>query len=71
MTHIYRVYRVESGRWAHVPFAEGVLSYCNGYVDAMDSLYPSPAYQIRKFGIVTRDMSIVRETNGRNAVHTN
>jgi hypothetical protein len=57
--------------WYKVPFIEHrSRSYCDGYVDAMDSLYPSDPCRIIKEdedGIKT----VVRETKGRGAVHLN
>ena len=45
-------------------------AYCDGYIDAMDSLYPSDPCRIIKEdenGVKT----VVRETKGRGAVHLN
>ena len=57
--------------WYKVAFIEHrTRSYCDGYVDAMDSLYPSDPCRIIKEdedGIKT----VVRETKGRGAVHLN
>jgi hypothetical protein len=46
-------------KWEKVLFTEGnTKSYCDGYVDAMDTLYPSPRYRI------IRDGCVIRETVG-------
>lgn len=48
------------GEWVKVPFTESdIKAYCDGYVDAMDSLYPSRPYRIVKDG------KVIRETKGR------
>lgn len=57
--------------WRRVPFAEHrTRAYCDGYVDACDSMYPSDPLRI-----VRQDKDgttkVVRETKGRGAVHTN
>lgn len=56
--------------WQPVPFTEAQsLQYCRGWVEAMDSLYPSPPYRIVK---ITGDTQIIlRQTTGRAAPHVN
>ena len=57
--------------WFKVPFAEHrTRAYCDGYVDAFDSLYPSDPHRIVK---VEKDgtTKVVRETKGRGKVHVN
>lgn len=64
MKYHVEVYRSVGGnlcllRWMPVPFAESnTRAYCEGYVDAMDSLYPSAKYRIMKGD------EVLRETNG-------
>ncbi len=56
--------------WVATPFQSGSKDYCDGYLDAMDSLYPSAPYRIITYddkGIV----NVYRETKGRSSVHTN
>ena len=54
--------------WYKIPFIDSkTRGYCDGYVDAFDSLYPSDPHRIIK----TRSdgfEEIVRETNGRGEV---
>lgn len=57
--------------WRKVPFIEHrTKAYCDGYVDAMDSMYPSNPYRIVK---IEKDgtTKVVRTTNGRSCVHLN
>lgn len=66
----YQVQSYRNENWMNTPFAGGTLSYCRGWVDAMDSLYPSPRYRIAEF--VDGDLiRVVHETTGRAAAHTN
>jgi len=56
--------------WRDIPFAESKSrAYCDGYVDCMDSHYPSAPCRIIRIadGVET----VVRETRGRGDVHTN
>jgi len=57
--------------WFRIPFVEHkTRAYCDGYVDAMDSMYPSKPVRIvkkEKDGTI----KIVRETKGRGEVHVN
>lgn len=57
--------------WRKVPFAEHrTRAYCDGYVDAFDSMYPSKPLRIvseKKDG----DTKVVRETKGHGEVHLN
>lgn len=69
-TTMYYIERINNGIWYKIPFAESkTRNYCDGYVDAIDSMYPSDPCRIVKNdkGVI----SIVRETKGRSAVHTN
>ncbi|MCK9458533.1 MAG: hypothetical protein M0R80_02715 [Proteobacteria bacterium] len=57
--------------WRKVSFIEHkTRAYCDGYVDAFDSLYPSDPLRIVK---VEKDgiTKIVRTTKGRGTVHLN
>lgn len=54
--------------WRKVPFIENkVRAYCDGYVDACDSMYPSDPLRIIR--TVKGLTEIVRETKGRGEVH--
>ncbi len=58
-------------KWCKIPFTEHkTKAYCDGYVDAMDSMYPSKPMRITK---KEKDgtIKVVRETKGRESVHTN
>lgn len=56
--------------WTRIPFAESSsVKYCQGYVDAIDSHYPSPPLRIVRIEDCTQ--TVVRETKGRGSVHTN
>lgn len=68
--NVFRVYMNRNGGWAPIPFAEGTLAYCNGYVDAIDSLYPSNPCKIMKFNNATGEFKMIRETPGRTQPHT-
>ena len=68
---IFKVYAERNGRWSPIPFAEGTLAYCNGWVDAMDSLYPSNPHKIMKFNNKTGEFLQIRETKGRGIPHVN
>lgn len=57
--------------WFRIPFAESkTRSYCDGFVDACDSMYPSSPMRIVK---KEKDgtTKVIRETKGRGEVHTN
>jgi hypothetical protein len=57
--------------WFKIPFTEHKnRTYCDGYVDAIDSMYPSQPMRIVK---QEKDgtTKIVRETKGRGEVHVN
>jgi len=57
--------------WRAVDFASSnAVQYCHGYLDAMDSLYPSAKYRICKRDSPS-NMKVLRETGGRGEVHTN
>lgn len=71
-----KVYKVQVQRddlgWRTIPFAEGTRAYCDGWVDCMDSMYPSkPCRIICIDGKHPQPWHVVRETKGRGAVHTN
>jgi len=56
--------------WRRVPFAEHrTRAYCDGYVDAHDSMYPSRPMRI----IQEKDgtTKVIRETKGHSKVHVN
>ena len=59
----YRIeHRLPDGRWAALSGAMGPRSYCEGYMDALDSLYGGPDMQYRMVsldGLTTKD--VVRE----------
>jgi len=57
--------------WHKLMFTESrTRAYCDGYVDAFDSMYPSDPMRIVK---VEKDgtTKVVRETKGRGKVHVN
>jgi hypothetical protein len=60
----------DAGYWYNIPFQHGSRDYADGYVDAMDSMYPSHPYRI-----ITYDkeghVQVYRETRGRSHVRTN
>lgn len=66
----YQVQAYRNDTWADVSFAAGTKSYCQGYVDAMDSMYPSPRHRIIEY-VEDELIRVVYETAGRNAPHTN
>ena len=53
--------------WRDVPFASGNRSYCDGYLNCADSMYPSKPVRIVRLS----DDKVVRETKGRAAPHVN
>ena len=58
-------------QWKPIAFAESnSVQYCHGYVDAMDSLYPSPPFRICK-RISGAKFKVLRETNGRDIPRVN
>ena len=68
-------YHVEAYRksigWQRIPFAESTTrAYCDGWVDCMDSMYPSPPMRIVCID-GDKVLKVIRETKGRAAVHTN
>lgn len=69
----YQVHRwsVATEQWMEVPFAEGPLSYCKGWVDAMDSLYPSHPYRVVYINTGEGTIRVMHETRGNGAPHTN
>lgn len=57
--------------WMKIPFVEHrTKAYCEGYVHAFDSMYPSDPLRIVK---IEKDNStkIVLETKGKEKVHVN
>lgn len=71
MYYVEQKSKHEALGWRRVPFAEHkTRAYCDGFVDAFDSLYPSDPMRIVK---VEKDGSakVVRETRGHGKVHTN
>lgn len=68
---VYFVERLNGGIWYEMPFTEcSSKLYCEGYVDALDGLYPSDPLRIVK---KSEDGStkIVRETRGHGKIHLN
>lgn len=60
--------KIAYNTWTRVPFTEHrVRAYCDGYVDACDSHYPSEPMRIVKS--INEVTQIVRETRGRGKVH--
>jgi hypothetical protein len=70
MAKQFEVQRYGGDQWRTVNFTIGGLPYCRGYVDAMDSLYPSPPYRVVEL-VGSDEIRVVQETTGRAAVHTN
>lgn len=76
-----KFYKVQAHRdslgWRNVPFAESrTQAYCDGWVDCMDSMYPSPPMRIVRVDTASdRDaaaaFNVVRETRGRAKPHLN
>lgn len=68
---MYYVERQSPSGWQKISFTEHRRRcYCDGYVDAYDSMYPSnPMRIVKKEEDGTT--SVVRETKGRGEVHTN
>lgn len=69
--YTFFIERKFDGGWMKVSFTEtNQKAFCDGFLMAMDSLYPSAPYRIVKF---EKDgtKKIVKETRGHGAVHTN
>ena len=66
----YHVERSSSDGYRAIIGTYGARGYCEGWVDAMDSLYPSVPYRIVAT-YADGSIEVVRETKGRSAVHTN
>lgn len=67
---MYYVERQTDLSWRRVPFAEHrTRAYCDGYVDAFDSMYPSDPLRVVKQE--KDEVKVVRETKGRGKVHLN
>ena len=56
--------------WRPISFAAGTLQYCEGWVDAMDSCYPSKPMRIVAT-FADGSIQVVRKTEGRSGVHLN
>lgn len=69
MAASFHVERLFCTGWRKLAFTERNLSYCEGYVDALDSLYPSDSMRIVK--AVNGKESVVREVAGKAGVHLN
>jgi hypothetical protein len=66
----FQVYNCKDGKPQPVlSIAEGSLAYCNGWVDAMDSMYPSKACMIIRHDTKSGELKVVRETKGRGKAH--
>lgn len=63
--HHVEVFRFD--KWTKLPFAEGSRVYCTGYIDALNSMYPSPSHRI----VENETGKIVMETKGNGKVHVN
>ena len=59
--------------WMTIPFAEGSRRYCDGWVDCMDSIYPSRPVRIICIENILQPkvFTVVRETEGQAAPHVN
>lgn len=69
MKYFYVERKTDLG-WRRVPFIEHrTRAYCDGYVDAFDSMYPSDPLRIVRS--IDGSTEIVRETKGRGEVHLN
>ena len=67
---MYHIERNTPLGWRKVPFTESKSrSYCDGYVDSCDSMYPSDPLRIIKEQ--DGEVKVVRETKGRGEVHLN
>lgn len=56
--------------WHPIPFASHKnKTYCDGYVDALDSMYPSKPVRIIK--TEKGETKVVRETKGRGEIQLN
>ena len=69
-----KVYKVQSHHpdlgWRTVSFAESyVKAYCEGWIDCMSALTPSPP--MRLVSIDGDQTRVIRETKGRGEPHTN
>jgi hypothetical protein len=56
--------------WRTIFSASGTRQYCEGWVDAMDSCYPSKPYRIVA-SFADGSIEIVRVSKGRAGVHLN
>lgn len=59
--------------WRNVPFTQSQSrKYCDGWLDCMDSMYPSPPMRIVAIDSKRpAQEEVVRETKGHGPVHTN
>ena len=67
---MYHIEQKIDNDWVKIPFAEdSKRAYCDGFVDARDSQYPSRPLRI----ILTKDgkQKVVRETKGRGGIQLN
>jgi hypothetical protein len=63
--------QVSDNSWARVPFAvSNSVQYCHGFLDAIDCMYPSQPHRLCK-RMTPATMKVLRETQGRGAVHLN
>lgn len=63
-------YHHESLGWRNVFGAEGTRQFCEGYVFAMDSCYPSRPHRIIRTN-PNGSIDVMRETKGHAAPHVN
>lgn len=67
---MFHVERFKNGIWHKMMFTENRSRlYCDGFVDAYDSFYPSDPMRIMKVE-QNGDKKIIRETKGRGKVTT-
>lgn len=65
---MFHVEKLNNGIWNKIMFTENKSRlYCDGYVDAYDSFYPSPPMRIMKVE-KNGEEKIIRETKGRSKV---
>lgn len=65
---MFHVEKLNNGIWNKIMFTENKSRlYCDGYVDAYDSFYPSPSMRIMKVD-KNGEKKIIRETKGRSKI---
>lgn len=69
--HVEALYAAQGLGWCAVCGAAGSRAYCDGWVNAMDSLYPSRPHRIVKTTADGSLYEVVKETPGRAAPHLN